>query len=113
MFVENKIFSTFPFEKPFSKEFIYASKEGNIGLIGSLLKVNKFLVFDFDQTHKSALHWATIRSRYSVMELLLNNHSDPDCQDITRKRCLYYACSNHDRKAVDVILLSDTALTWG
>ena len=47
-FINEKVFSSIPFEKPYSREFIKAAKEGNIAIITTLLKTNRYLVHDFD-----------------------------------------------------------------
>lgn len=47
--MESKIFSSYPFQKPKSKELIMACKSGNFDHARELLYENKFLVYDFDQ----------------------------------------------------------------
>ena len=46
--MNNKIFSTKPYENPQSKEFILASRVGDIIKAKKLLETNKYLVYDFD-----------------------------------------------------------------
>ena len=72
------IFPNKPFEKSFTKEIINAIKNDDDNMVGKLLHHNKYLVYGYDYTRKTPLHWATIRGKYKLMQCLLENHSDPD-----------------------------------
>ena len=47
--MENRIFSSYPYEKPKSKELMMHVKKGSIDPTRELLSDNRFLVYDFDQ----------------------------------------------------------------
>jgi ankyrin repeat protein len=98
------VFSRKPFEKKYSKQFIEACKDGNDILVSEYLSKSKFLVYDFDYTHKTALHWAAIRSSYAIMEQLIVFHADVDAKDLMNKTALHYAAQINDIIAIKILL---------
>ena len=94
--LSNSIISSKPFEKRYSKEFILAAKDNNIELVRQYLLQDKYLTFDFDYTHKTALHWAVIRSHYKLIEFLIQHQADVDCKDLSQKTPLQLAMKNYD-----------------
>ena len=100
----NNVFSTKPFEKEFSKEFMNACKEGKIEEAKKYLAINKYLVYDFDHTHKTALHWAILRNQYKIIEMLLQKHADIDYKDLSSKTPLHYAASKNDQTSCKILL---------
>jgi hypothetical protein len=99
----NKIFCTEPYEKCFSHEFIAAAKCGNEEMILKCLRHDKYLVYSFDHTKKTALHWATQRKQYRVMVTLCEYCSDPDSKDFSNKTPLHLAVFNEDLLASIVL----------
>jgi len=58
--LDNHIFALKPYEHTYSRQFIKAVKCDDRMLIIELLKQFKYLIYQFDYTYKSGLHWATI-----------------------------------------------------
>ena len=69
--VENKIFSVKPFQRPFSREFIKAAKEGSIQKIEEYLLTDRYLVYEYDQVNKKKLK---IHRNFSQIKLLCIGH---------------------------------------
>ena len=111
--LSNKIISTKPFEKKFAKEFISAAKDGDVELVKQYLAQDKYLTFDFDYTHKTALHWAVIRSHYKLIEFLIQHHADVDCKDLSQKTPLQLAMKSNDVRATLVLQLPDAPVRRG
>ena len=103
------IFSTAPFEKKNSKEFITACKNDDQETVADLLQKNKFLVYDFDhvilnlerisaestnsiQIHMTALHWAVKRNHFAIVRLLIANGADINAVDLVAEslRFIFY-----------------------
>jgi hypothetical protein len=102
-----EVISHLPYQKAFSKELITASKEGDANTVTKYLKVNKYLVYDFDFSNKTALHWATMRGHYNIMVILLQWHADVDAQDIHRKTPLHYATQLGDIIGCKILLSNE------
>jgi hypothetical protein len=101
------VFSSKPLQKQYSKDFIGACRQGDTILAKICLIKNKFLVYDYDYTGKTALHWATIRSNYSIMELLLQYHTDVDAKDLLSRTPLHYAALHNDITSIKLLLSSN------
>jgi len=84
--MENEnIFSNNPFERPFSEDLIKAVKSNNIKKVKLLLvQKTKYLVYDFDQVHQTALHWAAKKDFADIAQLLLEYGADVDAKDIVK-----------------------------
>ena len=102
-----EVISHMPYQKGFSKELIMAAKEGDANIVMKYLKVNKYLVYDFDFSNKTALHWATMRGHHHIMVILLQWHADVDAQDIHRKTPLHYATQLGDIIGCKILLASE------
>jgi Ankyrin repeats (3 copies) len=111
--LSSKIISTKPFEKKYAKEFILAAKEGDVELVKQYLLQDKYLTFDFDYTHKTAMHWAVIRGHYKLIECLIQHHTDVDCKDLSQKTPLQLAMKSNDVRAILVVELSDALVSRG
>jgi hypothetical protein len=101
------VFSSKPLQKQYSKDFIDACRQGDGILAKICLIKNKFLVYDYDYTGKTALHWATIRGHYAIMELLLQYHSDADAKDLLSRTPLHYSALHNDITAIKILLSSN------
>lgn len=69
--MENVVFSSQPFEKSNSYQFIQAVKINDLDLVTELLQKNKYLVYDFDYAYLTGLHWAAKRGLFKMAQLLL------------------------------------------
>lgn len=66
-------------------EFIKYCKEGQFEKARNLLEMNKYLVYDFDTTRHTALHWSCLRGHSKISKLLLDYGADPDAADIVNQ----------------------------
>ncbi|EAR83390.2 ankyrin repeat protein (macronuclear) [Tetrahymena thermophila SB210] len=107
----NNVFSTKPFEKQYSYEFITAAKHNNLLLCDFLITKNKYLVYDFDYFYLTALHWASKRGHLKLAQFLIQKGADVNATDILGKTPLYYACQA-DHIDIVKILLYNKAYPW-
>lgn len=91
-----KPFPTKPYEREHSELFIKAVKKGNMKTVTELLGLSKYLVFAFDWTHLTALHWAAKRGNLQMLEYLIDCKSDLEAEDDMERTALFYAVTlNH------------------
>ena len=50
-----------------SRQFFIAVKDGDIILVKKMIRNNRFLVYEFDETKQTPLHWAAQRGKYDVL----------------------------------------------
>ena len=50
---------------------IYSAKSGDVEKLKELLFENKLLVYDFDNVHQTALHWAAKRNFVPIIRVLI------------------------------------------
>ena len=102
--LKQNVFPSKPFFRKESKLLIYYWKEGNIDQIEKLLNKNKFLVYDFDSFHQTALHWAAKRNYSEIIKLLINYGSFVDSKDLCSRTPLYLASKSNHIKCVKALL---------
>ncbi|KAL4431715.1 hypothetical protein ABPG74_017344 [Tetrahymena malaccensis] len=107
----NNVFSTKPFEKQYSYEFITAAKHNNLLLCDFFITKNKYLVYDFDYFYLTALHWASKRGHLKLTQFLIQKGADVNATDILGKTPLFYACQEGHIDIVK-ILLYNKAYPW-
>ncbi|KAL4508518.1 hypothetical protein ABPG72_003822 [Tetrahymena utriculariae] len=124
----NNVFSTKPFEKQYSYEFITAAKHNNLLLCDFYITKNKYLVYDFDYFYLTALHWASKRGNLKLAQFLIQKGADVNATDIVNfkyvilrsmqflnlqlgKTPLYYACQANHIETVKILLYSK-AYPW-
>lgn len=78
----NKVFPSETFESPLSHQFIDACKFNDNITVMSLLKKDKYLVYQFDHIKMTGLHWACKRGYYNLIKILCEAHSDLDAEDL-------------------------------
>ena len=76
------MFSKKPFEHEDSSAFIRHCRNGDPDSVAAMLKNNKFLVYDFDWTGQTCLHWACKRGHKEIVELLLRAGAYIDAEDL-------------------------------
>ena len=97
--ISKKNLKNFPkksYDKKHSKEFILACKLGQKSKIKEFLKINKFLVYEFDYFNMTGLHWSVKRGHHEIISLLLENRSYYAFKDINDRTPIYYAIENKD-----------------
>lgn len=65
-------------------EFFKHCKEGDIEQVQLMIQKNKYLVYDYDSTKQTALHWSCTRGWNKITSILLNNGADPNAYDMVR-----------------------------
>lgn len=70
-----------PFEHPLTKKFLTLAKNPsyqNLLAFTDMIKENRYLVYEFDETSKTALHWACKRNNCDILEILISNGAELD-----------------------------------
>jgi len=108
----DKIFSVKPFEKEGSRELLAAVKAGDLSKVKLILdKENRYLVYDFDNIHQTALHWAVKKGHSEIVEALIQRGADVNARDIAHRTPLYIALK-YNQMQVLKILLANQADAW-
>jgi len=47
-----------------------------------MIKLNRYLVYEFDETGKTALHWACKRNNCEILEIIISNGAELDKVDL-------------------------------
>ncbi len=59
MIMHGNVFASVPFQKgEESRQFFAAVKDGDLVLVKKLIRNDRFLVYEFDETKLTPLHWA-------------------------------------------------------
>lgn len=103
--VQENVFSKSPYEKKGASEFFSAIKEGNKAKFRDLIRVNKFLVFDFDFARMTPLHWGAKKNDTSICETLINMGADFNAKDCLGRTPLFFALKNQNVDLVRQFLL--------
>lgn len=111
-FLKEKPFPAQPYCRPQAKEFFMAVKLGETMKVRKLLIGCKYLVYEFDQTRMTALHWAARRGRLEIGEALIKHGADVNKKDDLERAPLYYAVEANDFAFVKMLLLKG-ANVWG
>ena len=74
-----------------SRKLIEASRNGNLTVVDQLLQNNRYLVYDYDHVHQTALHWAAKRDHPKIVKVLLDHGSYIDCKDFGKRTPLFLA----------------------
>lgn len=111
-FLKEKPFPAEPYSRPQAKEFFMAVKLGETMKVRKLLIGCKYLVYEYDQTRMTALHWAARRGRLEIGEALIKYGADVNKKDDLERAPLYYAVEANDFAFVKMLLLKG-ANVWG
>lgn len=76
------VFPPKPYFRPKSRELIEYAKVGDVFNMNFLLSLNKYLVYDYDNCHQTALHWAAKRDHTEAIKLLVKYGWFIDWKDI-------------------------------
>jgi ankyrin repeat protein len=87
----NKAFPKKPYEREHSEAFIKAAKKNDLRTMKKLLLTSRYLVYAYDWTNMTALHWAAKRGHLEVCQWLLDQRADPGSLDAIERCPLYYA----------------------
>ena len=93
--------------RPKSKELIQYAKNGDIESIKSLLERNRYLVYDYDSVHQTALHWAAKRNYPDVIKLLVSYGSFIDAKTLGDRTPLFLASKWGNIRAVKALLAKE------
>lgn len=77
----DNIISKKPYDKPNSRLFLNACKEGNVQVVEELLGENKYLIHAFDSNGMTGLHWAAMRNHTEIIKILLARNAFIDVVD--------------------------------
>ncbi len=76
--MKDRVFSVQPYQKTHSEAFIRACKTGEYSKVERLLRLDKYLVYDYDICFMTGLHWACRRKHPEIVALLLAHKADVD-----------------------------------
>lgn len=89
--IEGRPFPKRPYEREYSEGFMRAVRKNETKKVVEYLALSKNLVFSYDWTHLTALHWAAKRGHSELVELLIERGSDIHADDSIEKTPLWYA----------------------
>ncbi len=92
--VKRKIWDVFPikpFKSKYFKALLIAVKDCDIDSINSIVALDPYVVYSFDENKKTALHHAIYFQNYRVVLCLLSNKADPNMEDCFGWPCLAHA----------------------
>ncbi|KAK6203224.1 uncharacterized protein RJT21DRAFT_119370 [Scheffersomyces amazonensis] len=90
--------------------FMTACQEGNITIVKELLSSEKVKVNDTFSDSITALHWACINNRLTIVKYLVNNNADPNFLGGDLKASpLHWACRNGLVYIVDYLISNTNA----
>ncbi|KAL4487638.1 hypothetical protein ABPG72_017427 [Tetrahymena utriculariae] len=104
--INNKIFGSKPFEKQRSQEFFACVKANNVEQVSYLLRVDKFLVYDYDFYFMTPLHWACKRGLLKMVQLLLKFNSDLEAEDLVGRTPLFFAIDGNWEAVIECLLFN-------
>ncbi|KAL4454034.1 hypothetical protein ABPG73_009833 [Tetrahymena malaccensis] len=87
----HKVFERVPFSKPIAEDFFAAVKSNEIQKVQQFLMKDKYLVYQFDNTLQTPLHWAAKRGFLQIAEMLISKNCDIDSRDELGRTPLYFA----------------------
>jgi ankyrin repeat protein len=88
--IEKKMVSFKPYETKGSYALIKLAKQGQNEQLMKLLHQNAYLVHDFDEESRTALHWAVLKQHVDSTKLLLACNAHPAALDAYGKSVLDY-----------------------
>lgn len=78
------MFSSKPYEDPDSPLFFKYCKSGNLDRASQMVRWNKYIVHNYDETRKTALHWAVKRKHNRIVKMLLDAGADANALDMVK-----------------------------
>ncbi|CDW72228.1 ankyrin repeat-containing protein [Stylonychia lemnae] len=83
-----------------SREFFQAIKEGQVQKVQQFLNYDRFLIYEHDSLKETPLHWAAKRNYSDIVQLLIQEGSKINTQDLGGRTPLFIACKfNHMNSA--------------
>ena len=98
------VFAAESFFRQTSKAFFDAVKEGRVLEVNKLLRKEKYLIYEFDDTRQTPLHWAAIRGQHEVASILIEKKANINAKDIIGRTPLYNAAKMNNVKVVKILL---------
>ena len=105
--VRKCVFPAFAYSRIGSRDLINAAKSGDVQYAEGLLQKNRYLVYDYDPTHQTALHWAAKRNQPEMIELLIGYGCHINAKDIGNRTALFIASKNGYIKWVKALLAGE------
>ncbi|EAR82583.2 ankyrin domain protein (macronuclear) [Tetrahymena thermophila SB210] len=107
----HNIFKRVPFSKPIAEDFFTAVKSNEIQKVQQYLIKDKYLVYQFDSTLQTPLHWAAKRGFLQIAEMLISKNCDVDSRDELGRTPLYFAY-REGHNQMGKLLLLQKASPW-
>ena len=107
MINKKRIFPTVPYFRKNTRELIIAVKQNDINNVRLLVRyVNRFLVFDYDDCHQTALIWACKMNFTNIAIFLIDHYARVNWQDIGGRTAIYFAVQHSNFTLVKYLLLN-------
>ncbi|CAD8056333.1 unnamed protein product [Paramecium sonneborni] len=110
-FCKKDVFPKVPYQSQRSEKFFSLCKMNKGDQIQQLLEVEKYLVYEYDPSFMTALHWCCVRNCKAAALILLKNGADPDAQDMIGRTPLFLALL-HNNNEIAQLLLYHKADPW-
>ncbi|CAD8137109.1 unnamed protein product [Paramecium octaurelia] len=110
-FSKGDVFPKVPYQSPRSEKFFCLCKMNKGDQIQQLLELEKYLVYEYDPSFMTALHWCCVRNCRAAALILLKSGADPDAQDMIGRTPLFLALL-HNNNDIAQLLLYHKADPW-
>ncbi len=105
MIMNGNVFGSQPFQKgDESRQFFNAVKDGDIILVKKMMRNDRFLVYEIDETKQTPLHWAAQRGKYEVLVHLIDRKAHINARDIIGRTPLFNASRMNNLREVKALL---------
>ena len=105
MLMEHKIFHTEPYHRGAkARQFFEAVKTGKLKDVEDIILDDKFIIYEYDTSDQTALHWAAKRDYQDIVKLLIDNGSDINKPDFLGRTPLFFAAKNNLLRVVKALL---------
>ena len=80
-----------PFQHKYSREFLDCIKNGNLKLAQLYYARNDKVIYDFDSTLQTSLHWAVKRNFPEIVDFLIKSKCNVNAIDVVGRSPLFIA----------------------
>lgn len=80
-----------PLHLPKSRIFLQACKDGDVKLVRSLIRENRWIALSYDYVRQTGLHWAAKRAHAELIPILAHSGTFVDARDCAGRTALFIA----------------------
>lgn len=93
-----------PYSEPESRKFMNLVKRGDFNEVWFKIITNKYLIYVFDNTMQTAMHWAAKWNFTEILHLLLEKGANVNAMDVGQWTPLFLAAKHGHLEAVKILL---------